>query len=153
MEWFTTSYDLDDDTSGYLLESDEGFYACDLVRGWAVPAFSTPDNARLFAREAGIASVADGVGLDLAPIARFIEGTAPLPPDALDAWGFCSEVASAARRSPLPPAADEAIEDMLARASAEVLSDGDLAVLRRALSARLDCFRLSIVQLDVAADE
>jgi hypothetical protein len=123
------------DTGGYVLEQEEGFVSYETRGGRVVPAFSTPENAALFAQQRGWSVETElGSHHELAPLVSFAESAREAAPErAFDDWILLDEIAFAARPEAQLASPHDHVEGLRADAAADA-RDGARAAIRETLA-------------------
>lgn len=150
MDWTLVYFELDEENSGYLIESDDGIYAYEREGKRRVPMFLTEDGAAAFVqRRAPGSSARVGDEHVLGPLIAFVTGREEHPPDDThDTWVLLDEIAFAAGReddvgSPHEGPAAAALRNAHP-------TEEELVALRAALLRALTVASEAIILLDVA---
>ncbi len=149
MDWTLVYFELDEENSGYLLESEDGIYAYEREGKKRVPMFLTEKGAAIFARRR-TPGADPRVGDEhvLAPLIAFVTGREELPPDdAHDTWVLLDEIAFAAGREDDVGSPHEG--PAAAALKADQPSEKDLVALRAALLRALTVASEAIILLDI----
>ena len=151
MTWTLVYFELDEENSGYLLESEDGIYAYEREGKKRVPMFLTEKGAALFAkRRTPDADPCVGDEHVLAPLIAFVTGRDEHPPeDAHDTWVLLDEIAFAAGREDDVSSPHEG--DAATALRADEPSEEGLVALRAALLRALTVASEAIILLDVPA--
>ncbi len=149
MDWTLVYFELDEENSGYLLESEDGIYAYERAGKKRVPMFITEEGAILFAqRRTPGASPLVGDEHILAPLIAFVTGREEHPPDdAHDTWVLLDEIAFAVGREDDVGSPHEGLA--AAALKANQASEEELVALRAALLRALTVASEAIILLDV----
>jgi len=149
MDWTLVYFELDEENSGYLLESHDGIYAYEREGKRRVPMFLTEDGATAFAqRRSPGAETHVGDEHILAPLIAFVTGREEQPPaDAHDTWILLDEIAFAAGREDDVGSPHEGPASTALRSANP--TEEELVALRAALLRALTVASEAIILLDV----